>query len=167
MYPKQKIYLISEKTEDESLDFPYVKRVKVDESLIENPLTLDEFKEVGPCLVIADDIDSLTGKVKKSVYETINKCLKVGRSYGINMIITLHNYNGLETRHILNECQAITFFAQNWNANLEHLTSKYMGLSKQEVKIIRQNKSRATTYVKSYPNIIVQERNIFVLGKNI
>ena len=167
MYPKQKVFLISEKEEDESLNFSYIKRIKVDDTLIDSPLTLDEFREFPGCLVIADDIDSLTNKLQKSIYETVNKILKVGRSYGINIIITLHNYDGLKTKHFLNECNVIVFFAQNWNRQLDYLTSNYMGLSKNEVKRVRQGKSRATIYIKSYPNIILQEKQVFTLGKDI
>jgi len=121
---------------------------------------------MAPCLIIADDIDSISGKLRKSIYETIDKVLKVGRSYGINIIVSLHDYNGKETKYMLNECYSITFFPQNWNRKLEYLTKDYMGLSKKEIEKIRNNKSRATTYLKTYPNIIVQERNIFVVGKD-
>lgn len=165
MYPKHKIILISEKEKDSSLDFSYVKRITVNDDLIEKPLTLEEFREIAPCLVIADDIDSLAGKLKKSIYTTIDKILKVGRSYGINIITTLHNYNGLETKHILNECSGIVFFPQNWNRGLDYLTSNYMGLSKAEVQRIRQSKGRAVAYLKTYPNVIVTSKEVFTVGR--
>ena len=165
MYPKRPIILISEKEKDDSIDFSYVKRITINDELINNPLSLDEFRDIAPCLVIADDIDSLAGKLKKSIYTTVDKILKVGRSYGINIITTLHNYNGLETKHILNECNGIVFFPQNWNRGLDYLTSNYMGLSKNEVSIIRKSKGRAVIYLKTYPNIIITERLVFTVGK--
>jgi hypothetical protein len=43
------------------------------------------------------------------------------------------------------------------------MLENYIGLDKEAIKILKNNKSRATTYVKSYPNIIIQEKNIYTL----
>jgi GTPase SAR1 family protein len=166
IYPKAPIILISEKIEDPALDFKYIKRTKLSDDLIKNPLSLEEFKDVSPCLIIADDIDSISVKLRKSIYESIDKILKVGRSYGINIIVSLHDYNGKETKNMLNECESITFFPQNWTRKTEYLVKEYMGLKNTDIDKIRNNKSRACTYLKTYPNVIVQEHNIFVIGKD-
>jgi hypothetical protein len=33
-------------------------------------------------------------------------------------------------------------------------------IEKEQIKVLRKNRTRATTYIKTYPNVILQERNI-------
>lgn len=39
-----------------------------------------------------------------------------------------------------------------------------MGLDKDEIKQIKKLKTRAITFIKSYPKIVLSNRNIYVLG---
>ena len=58
-FKDNKIFLISEKEEDKTLDtIGDLKRIKIDNSMIEDPLDLKDFTEIGPCIVLFDDIDS-------------------------------------------------------------------------------------------------------------
>ena len=77
-FKDNKIFLISEKEEDKTLDtIADLKRIKIDDSLIEDPLDLKDFTEIGPCIVLFDDIDSLENKMKKAVYLLLSKLLKI------------------------------------------------------------------------------------------
>jgi hypothetical protein len=53
---------------------------------------------------------------------------------------------------------------QNYNRQLKYLLENYVGLNKHGIKKLRQNKTRATVFVKSYPNTIIQEKNIMTLN---
>ena len=67
------IYLFSEKESDDVLDnISGIKRVKMDEHLISDPLDLKDFYDK-PCCVVFDDIDSLEKKLKNAVYLLLNK----------------------------------------------------------------------------------------------
>jgi GTPase SAR1 family protein len=157
------IYLISEGSADPALDdLKNLQRVKVDDSLIEDPIEWTEFEN---CLVIADDIDAYTGKLKKYIYGLIDKLLKNARKNKVSVIMTSHSCTGLELKGILNEANVIVFFPKNWNRSLKYLLESYVGLNKEAVKKLFKHKSRWCAFVKSFPNVIIQEKNIQTIGQ--
>jgi hypothetical protein len=64
---------------------------------------------------------------------------------------------------VLNESNVIVFFMANYNRALKYLLENYMGIDKDGVKLLKANKSRWTAYIKSFPNVILQEHNIMTL----
>ncbi len=157
------IYLISEGTADPALDdLKNLKRVKVDDSLIDDPI---DWKEFDNCLVIADDVDAYKGRLKKTIYDLIDKLLKNARKNKVTVIMTSHSCTGLELKAVLNEANVIVFFPRNWNRSLKYLLESYVGLDKNAVKKLFRNKSRWCAFVKSYPNIIIQEKNIQTISQ--
>lgn len=158
IFPNYPIYLFSSKKEDENLDtIKKIKRVPIDETFITDPL---EYEDLGMSLCIFDDIDGLRGKLKDEIYYLRDKILKNGRSYKIHIISTNHDATGKDVQAPLNESDGIVFFMKNYNRCLRYLLENYIGLEKEQIAKIRRNKSRATTYIKTYPNVIVQEKNI-------
>jgi hypothetical protein len=156
------IYLISEGSADPALDgLKNLQRVKVDDSLIEDPIDWQEFDN---CLVIFDDIDAYTGKLKKAIYALLDKLLKNARKNKVSVIMTSHSCTGLELKAVLNESNVIVFFMKNYNRSLKYLLEGYVGLNKEGIKKLKANKSRWTAFVKTYPNVIIQERNLFTIG---
>ena len=163
IYPKNPIYLISECKEDKVLDdIKEIKRMKLDDSLIDNPIDFNDFQD---CCCIFDDTDALTGKLGKSVYALRDKLLKNGRKQHVTVISTNHTCTGLELKAVLNESDVIVFFLRNYNRALKYLLENYVGLNKQGVSNLKRNKSRWTAYIKSYPNVILQEHNITTIEK--
>ena len=68
------IYLFSALRDDESLDEIKPQRVKIDESLLSDPLTVEDFKN---SIVIFDDIDVIGDKkVREAVYNVLNQILE-------------------------------------------------------------------------------------------
>lgn len=156
------IYLISEGSEDPALDnLKNLQRVKVDETLLEDPIEWTEFND---CLVIFDDIDAYTGKLKKFIYSLLDKLLKNARKNKVSVIMTSHSCTGLELKAVLNESNVIVFFMKNYNRSLKYLLESYVGLNKDGIKKLKANKSRWTAFVKTYPNVIIQEKDIFTIG---
>jgi hypothetical protein len=152
------IYLISEGSADPALDnITNLKRVKIDESLIEDPIEWTEFRE---CLVIFDDIDAYKGGLKKAIYDLLDKLLKNARKNKVSVVMTSHSCTGLELKAVLNESNVIVFFPRNFNRSLKYLLENYVGLNREGVKKLFKNKSRWCAFVKSYPNVIIQEKNI-------
>lgn len=156
------IYLISEGSADPALDeLKNLQRVHVDESLLEDPIEWTEFND---CLVIFDDIDAYTGKLKKYIYSLLDKLLKNARKNKVSVIMTSHSCTGLELKAVLNESNVIVFFMKNLNRSLKYLLESYVGLNKDGIKKLKANKSRWTAFVKTYPNVIIQEKDIFTIG---
>ena len=163
-YPDSRIYLFSDKDDDEKLDKYDLLRVMLDDSLIENPIDIDEFPE--DSLVIFDDIDSLSGKLRKSVYALINKLLKVGRSYRISVIVTAHdfsNYN--ETRSIIQESRYVIVFARFSSSkhHLETFLKTYIGLDKDMIEKVYKSRSRWQGFYRIAPRYMITSDEIEIL----
>ena len=160
------IYLFSEKESDEVLDtIKDLKRVKMDEQLISDPLDLKDFNEE-PCCVIFDDIDSLEKKLKVAVYTLLNKLLKVGRSYKISVLVSSHSScDGHDTKSMLNESTIIVFYPTTYNKSIKYLCENYIGMNKYDIAKMRSHKSRWCAYIKTYPSCIVQEKNVWKFGE--
>ena len=157
------IYLISEGKEDPALDkVKGLKRIKLDDGLLEEPIQYDEFKD---CCVVFDDTDALTGKLGKYIYSLRDKLLKNARKNKVSVITTNHTCTGQELKAVLNESDTIVFFMKNYNRALKYLLENYVGLNKEGIKNLKKNKSRWTCFIKSYPNVIIQEKNITTLEK--
>ena len=157
-FPKYPIYLFSSKNEDENLDkISKIKRIPINNTFIEDPIN---YEDLSNSLCIFDDIDGLRGKLKDEIYYLRDKILKNGRSYKIHIISTNHDSTGKDVQAPLNESDMIVFFMKNYNRCLRYLLENYIGLEKEQIAKLRRNKTRATTYMKTYPNVIIQERNI-------
>ena len=165
IYPSYPIYLFSSKKEDKTLDgIKKIKRIPLDESFILEPM---QYEDLSKSLCIFDDCDALPNRgkmrLKDEIYDLRDTILRNGRSYNINIICTNHDSTGKDIQACLNESDVIVFFMANYNRSQRYLLESYVGLDKDQIKKIRNNKSRATTYIKSFPNVILQERNISTL----
>jgi hypothetical protein len=164
---KTNIYLFSAKNEDESLDDIGLKRIKIDNSLIEDPLSIEEFERGD--IVLFDDVDVIGNKAhREAVYTLLNQILEIGRSYGINAIYTHHlPTGGKDTRRILNECHWTVFFPHSGSTHgLKYLLEKYVGLDKNELKKIKKMNSRWCCIFKNYPQVIMTENVIYCPASN-
>lgn len=161
-YPDYPIYLISEGQQDPALDgLKNLKRIRIDEGLLEDPI---EYTEFSNCLVIFDDTDAMTGKLGKYIYALRDKLLKNSRKNRVSVITTNHTCTGLELKAVLNESNVIVFFMMNYNRALKYLLENYVGLDKDGIKQLKANKSRWTAYIKSFPNVILQEKDIMTIN---
>ena len=95
--------------EDESLDEIKPKRFRIDETLVSNPLDIEDLKG---SLVIMDDVDEINPKkVKDAVFHLFNEILQIGRHFNITCIVTNHLPTDFQrTRIILNESHIILYF---------------------------------------------------------
>jgi len=161
------IYLFSEKESDDVLDsIKEIKRVKMDQAMIDDPLDLKDFYDK-PCCVVMDDIDSLEKRLKSAVYLLLNKLLKVGRSYQITVLMSSHAAcDGKETKSMLNESSIICFYPTTYNRSIKYLVENYIGFDKYDIAKMKSNKSRFCMYIKTYPSCILQQRNLWRMGEN-
>lgn len=155
LYPHREIYLISKLQEDETLDKMKVgkpKRISL-QSLVDDPVDLDEFKD---CLVIFDDFDTLDKPFDKVVHKLIEDLCIMGRHSNTSMLILSHyltNYS--KTRLILGECQYLVLYplATSQKA-LKYVCEHYGGLDKEDI-IGLKKRGRWVCIHKNYPSYVI------------
>ena len=165
LFPKNPIYLISSINEDSSIDkVKNMKRIKLTNELLMTDLKADDFKD---SLVIFDDTDCLTNKIMRmKVNGILNMLLETGRHTNTSVIYTSHlATNGLDTKRILNEAHSITIFPHSLGGrSLKYLLENYFGLDKHQIKKIKTLPSRWVTLIKSFPMVVLSEKEAFVLN---
>lgn len=155
------IFLISENNEDPAFDSKdYIKRIEIND-MVENPIDWKEFEN---CLVIFDDIDSIKGKLGKTIDDLRDKLLKNSRKFKVSVISTAHDSTGIKLKSVLNESKIIVFFMINYNRSLKYLLENYLGMNKVVVEKLKKTKSRWTAFVKSYPCYLIQQKNIMTIS---
>ncbi len=171
-FPDCPVYLFSQIKSDEVLDKLGVKRIIMDEDLVDNPIEQSElvgrkYHGVKTSLVIFDDIDIITDpKVRAAVYKIQNELLEGGRHDEIYVISTAHQMmNYKQTRTLINEASSITFFPKSGSSyhNTRFLKT-YCGLGPKQIKRINELPSRWVTVYKNYPMYVIYEHGIFLLS---
>ena len=166
-YKQNEIYLFSALTEDETLDqLKDIKRIKVDEDLVIDPIDIKEFEN---SCVVFDDFDVISAKpIREAVIKIMNQILELGRHMYITCIITNHlSTNGKDTRRVLNECGSITYFPSSGSIKgINYLLETYVGMDKKDILKAKKTKSRWITVFKHYPQIIMGEKNIWLLSED-
>lgn len=155
-HPDGDIIVFSRLAEDPTLDELDVRRVMIDESLVESPLVSDDF-EPGSFLVF-DDVDSIPSKaVQNAVYATLCDVLNTGRHRGLNVAVTSHiACDGVKTRPILNEAHVYVVFPHGSSAHqIKYLMQRYVGLSNDQVRDLLKLPSRWVAVRRSYPPAVI------------
>ena len=98
----------------------------------------------------------------KKVYEILSKVLATGRHTGTSVIYTTHTAcNGRATKLILTESHSITFFMNGMNGrSSKYLLDGYLGLDKKQIQELKSIKTRWTTVIKSFPQLILTQRHL-------
>ena len=166
MYPKNEVYIFSSLADDPTLDkLKYTKRIKIKEQPFLNAeLDIGDFAK---SLCIFDDCDVISNKeIKSKVYLLLNKFLETGRHANISVIFTSHNATmGLDTKRILNECHSITLFPKNLGGKTsKYLLDGYVGMDKDQIKKLKKVTSRWVTILKTYPQMVISEKEAYVLN---
>ena len=157
------IYLFSSLPSDESLDKIKPKRVRLDESIHQDPIDVEELKN---SVCIFDDIDVISDKkIREAVYNILNQVLEIGRHYKITCVVTNHlPTNGKDTRRILNEAHTITYFPHSAGGKIKYMLEEYVGLDKKQIAYLKKQNSRWATIFKNYPQVYTVEREMGLLN---
>lgn len=165
IFPKRPIYLFSSIGDDKSIDaIKALKRIKFGKEFLEEEFEINDFKD---SLVIFDDTDCITDKkLRIKVNGILGMILETGRHTNTYCIYTSHlACAGVDTKRILNEAHSITFFpATAGGRTLRYLLDNYLGLDKKEILHIKKLPSRWITVLKTYPKVVVSEKDIFLLS---
>ena len=137
--------------------------IKMDESIIADPLQVDEFEN---SICVFDDIEA-TNKVFYPIISNFrDRLLEIGRHNNID-IISIHHViqGGVATRKIINESDMTVIFPRaNFNS-IEKLVKGYYGFTKPDVDYLRNlgKSSRWVCIKRSYPSVIISEKEIRIV----
>jgi energy-coupling factor transporter ATP-binding protein EcfA2 len=161
-YKKNNIYMFSNLKEDETLKDLKINRIKIDDSLITEPLTVEDFKD---SLVLFDDIDVIRDKkVKEAVYQVMNEILETGRHFRVSCVMTVHYPNKPNIRTMLNECHFFVYFPWGAIKSTHYTLENYLGVDRENLKKIKSTKSRWACIFRNFPQVVLTEKNIFMLA---
>lgn len=161
-FPDNEIYVFSALKEDESLDACSPKRIVIDDRMISDPLSVDDFKD---SMVIFDDVDVIGDKKHRdAVYQLLNALLETGRHTKSSVFVSNHlPYAGKDTRRILNEAHSVIWFPNSGSGvGMKRLLCDYLGLDKDINKKLRKMQTRWAVYFKSFPGIMMTERCVWL-----
>lgn len=142
LYPKNKIIVFSNKSSDPALDKHNPLRMKLNEELLNDPISLNELKN---SLVVFDDIDCIPNKkIDAEIARLRDLILQQGRSYKISFVYISHLTNDYKrTKLILLECDcSIIFPVFTTQYNLKYLLYTYYGLGSEQIRKIKNLPSR-------------------------
>ena len=153
-YPRRNVVLISQVPDDESIDRRFIKRLRVDQDLLDDPI--DVKTELCDSLVIFDDFESFSKKLREYVYELRDTILMTGRHYNCDIAICTHNItNGLTTKTMLQEASHFFFFLKGNTYQVRRVLSQYCGFSPSQVRKILKLPSRWVCIKRTGPTPFV------------
>jgi hypothetical protein len=162
IYQSNPIYLFSSLDNDETIDKLNAKRINLNDDFLNTDLTMEDFQN---SMLIFDDCDCIKDKkIKNKVFSILNSVLETGRHKNISVCFVSHvGTKGAETKTILNECHNLVMFPKTMgNASLKYILDAYGGLDKNEINYIKTMDSRWVCICKTYPKVIVSEKEIFI-----
>lgn len=166
MFPNNPIYLFSKLMNDNAFQElekkRIIKRVQINESIVENPINIQtEIKNGG--LVIFDDVDTFTDpKIIKAIVNLKNDILELGRHYNIYCIIISHLINPnskAQGRTIMNELHNLIIFPRGGGSvyQQKYCLKNYFGFDTKKIDSILSMKTRWVQISKTYPQYILSE----------
>lgn len=170
MFKKQhknaNVWIFSRVEEDKALDKHDVKRILLDDGILEDPIDPAELSKGKPTLVIFDDIDTIRDKdIRDEVLRLRDDVLETGRHDNITSISTNHlimDYK--KTRTLLNEVKFVTVFPKSGTSyHIKRLLKEYVGLEKAMIQKIMNLPSRWVTVYKVAPMLVLYERGCFLI----
>ena len=163
-FPDDDVFIFSSVPEDKPLDKVDPVRIPIDEELLEDPLSIEDFRD---SITVFDDTDTIKNKLYRNVVNDIKaEMIEIGRHYKARCIITSHiisNYR--QTRQILNEATSVTFFPKSGGVyHIKNFLKTYCGLDKNQISNVLKLPSRWVTIYRTYPSYIVWEKGICLLS---
>jgi hypothetical protein len=167
LFPENKVYLFSKVDDDISLKGiqNYVK-VDLDFQIVDDPI---DATELANSLVIFDDTDTVKDKaIRKAIGDLKDDLLETGRHNSTYVVITSHLINNYkETRTVLNESHVITVYPSSGSSyQIKYCLKNYFGLDNEDIAKIFKLDSRWVSVYKNYPQMVVSEHKIYLLGNN-
>jgi hypothetical protein len=163
-FPDRPVYMFSTLPEDVSVDdIKNLKRPKIDDTLVSDPIEANEFAE---SMVIFDDCDTIANKShRKEVFKILDQILQTGRHHKISCILTFHLPSDRQTtRQMLNECHFVTIFPKSvMTKSTKYMLENYIGITNDMMREMKKLDTRWVTIAKNYPQAVVSEKCVYLL----
>jgi hypothetical protein len=164
LHKENPIYIFSPLDDDSSIDrIKGAKRIKLTEEFVNTDLNENDFEN---SLMIYDDTDSVVEKKMKLKLRDLSLAiLNRGRHTKTSIIMLNHlPYEGYSTKPILAEAHTITYFpATLGGKSRRYLLDTFLGLDKKQIERLGKIQSRSITVIKSYPMVMLAEKDIILL----
>jgi hypothetical protein len=162
LYPKTKVFIFSQLSEDPAFKNIKAHRVTLDESLITEPVDIEDIPRGS--IILFDDCSDCEDDLQTAINRLETQLLVLGRKLELQVIITSHLINPDSSKHIrnrLNEAQALVFFPQSGSVSqATYNLKKHFGYSTRQIQNIMDIDSRWIMCTKTYPNILISEHKI-------
>jgi hypothetical protein len=169
LHPKKPIYFVSRTDwmDDPAYKKLKPKQVKLDQSLVDNPILIEKDIEKGS-LMIFDDIGTIHDKfIKEEVFHLIKDILEVGRKLQLSLILTSHLINPNEKafgRVIFNELENLVVFPGGaGHHQISYATENYLGLTKKQTVEFLKQKSRWLLINNNAPAYVMTQHSVYLL----
>jgi hypothetical protein len=161
-FPKNNIYIFSPLKDDKAFDGLKAKYVKIDNTILEDPLDVSEFSD---SVLVFDDIESIKDKqLNDAIQRFRDQVLETGRHYNETAVCVSHVIlNGNQTKRILNECDRATVFPRSNFSAVSNLCRRYYGFEKDILNWMKNVPSRHITVKRSYPTTLITENAVKIL----
>lgn len=167
LFPENKVVLFSKVDDDISLEgIKNIIPIRLDHQLVDNPIDATELENA---LVIFDDTDTIKDKeVLTAINSLKDDLLETGRHNNTYVLITSHLINNYkQSRTVLNESHVITVYPSSGSSyQIKYCLKNYFGLDTPDIAKIFKLDSRWVSVYKNYPQMVVSEHKIYLLGNN-
>lgn len=163
LFPKNHVLLFSNKPEDPALDKEKLFRIGLDDDLMTDQFDLEDLKNK---LIVFDDVEANKTKgIQEELDRLRDMVLNQGRSYHISFIYISHLLNdGKKTRSIINESHKIVVFPRYTTFHsLAYCLERYLGFGKQDIKKLKELKSRFACISKFPAMSVVHEHGAYIV----
>lgn len=165
-YPKSEVLLFSSKDHDKKIDDLGVKRLDIDDDVLQNPFTMQELSKMSsPVLTIFDDIENFGNKkINLEISRLRDEILTNGRSYGIFCLYVHHDpcdYKNTKTQ-IFEANKVVIFPKRCGEGTYDYLLEKKLHLKKKVISEINHLKSDWVCINKGLPNTIISNKYILL-----
>lgn len=160
---RNEIFVISCVDNDPSFEGMKYTHIPLDAEILDN-VDLNTFQD---SLVIFDDCDTPKDKPLMKIVDALKDDIaQRGRHHNISAIFTTHMAcNFLRTRVLLSECDKFVIFPGSGGVKQqEYMVVNYGGMDKSFFKTIKDLKSRWVCFNVRYPNYIVYQNGVTLLG---
>ena len=162
MFPDRPLFILSKVSKDPSIDdleLKHVNRIALDDTFLEGkPLGAENFRE---CLVLFDDVETLSGNLYKAVAALRDDLMQCGRHTETTLVATYHLLmDKLKTKVALLEGTQFTIWPKNNTRQCMSFLMTYCGMNTACARYICELPSRHITIIKALPNIIITTRGI-------
>ena len=162
LFPKNPVFIFSPVMEDKAYDDLKIQRVILDESLLEDPIDVEDLEN---SLCIFDDHDQIKEpQIKAEIKRLIDNIAEIGRHKNISCCVLIHKIaNFKDTRNLLNEATHTVLFLRGFKGGInKYYLTKYQELDKKEIEKVYKLPSRWVCFQCNYPAYIMYEKGVYV-----